>query len=57
MGYFHVPYEQADEGRLDWDWLLSLPVLEQTEHVKLIRREAPFETKIDGRNFLGIISR
>jgi hypothetical protein len=57
MGYFHVPYAQENEGRLDWDWLLSQPVLAQTKHVKLIRRDEPFETKIDGRNFMGIISR
>lgn len=57
MGYFHIPYNNEKEGRLDWEWLLGQPVLAQTKHVKLIRREKPFEVKVDGRNFTGIISR
>ena len=57
MGYFHVPYNNEAEGRLDWEWLLGQPTIERTKHVKLIRREKPFEVKVDGRNFTGIISR
>ena len=57
MGYFHIPYNNEKEGRLDWEWLFGQPVLEQTKHVKLIRREKPFEVKVDGRNFTGVISK
>jgi hypothetical protein len=55
MGYFHIQYNNEVEGRIDWDWLLNQPVLKQTDHVRLVRRDAPFLVKIDGRSFKGII--
>jgi hypothetical protein len=55
MGYFHIQYNNEQEARIDWDWLLSQPVLSETPHVKLIRREEPFLVKIDGRSFKGVI--
>ncbi|MDR3591357.1 MAG: DUF5752 family protein [Negativicutes bacterium] len=55
MGYFHIPYNDEAEAMLDWDWLLSQPVLKQTKRARLIRREDPFLVKIDGRSFKGII--
>ena len=55
MGYFHIQYDNPSAGQLDWQWLQSLPVLRQTKYVKLIRREAPFTAKIDGRSFSGLI--
>jgi len=55
MGYFHIQYDNDQEARLDWDWILRQPVLLQTKHVKLIRRDDPFLVKIDGRSFKGII--
>ncbi|WP_425060071.1 hypothetical protein SCACP_07190 [Sporomusa carbonis] len=55
MGYFHIQYNNESEDRIDWNWLLSQPVLQQTEHVMLIRRDEPFLVKIDGRSFKGII--
>ena len=54
MGYFHVPFT-GEHGTIDWQWLISQPVLQQTKYVKLIRREEPFIVKIDGRNFQGVI--
>lgn len=55
MGYFHIQYDNETESKFDWEWLLSQPVLQQTQHVKLVRREAAFKANIDGRNFKGII--
>ena len=55
MGYFHIQYDNEQESQLDWEWLLTQPVLQQTKHVKLIRRDEPFQVKIDGRQFQGII--
>ena len=55
MGYFHIQYNDRNESGLDWEWLLKYPVLQQTRHVKLIRREEPFLVKIDGRSFKGAI--
>ena len=54
MGYFHVPFT-GEHGTIDWQWLVSQPVFQQTKYVKLIRREEPFKVKIDGRNFQGVI--
>ena len=54
MGYFHVPFA-GDHGTIDWQWLISQPVLQQTKYVKLIRGEEAFKVKIDGRNFQGVI--
>ncbi|MBC8015543.1 MAG: phosphoenolpyruvate synthase [Sporomusaceae bacterium] len=55
MGYFHIRYHNEPEDQIDWDWLLSQPILKQTEHTMLIRREDPFLVKIDGRSFKGMI--
>lgn len=55
MGYFHIQYDHETEARVDWQWLLDQPVLRQTQHVKLVRREDAFRVKIDGRNFYGEI--
>jgi hypothetical protein len=55
MGYFHIQYNNEPKDQIDWDWLLSQPVLKQTEHVRLVRREEPFVVKIDGRSFQGMI--
>ncbi|MEN6412877.1 MAG: PEP/pyruvate-binding domain-containing protein [Veillonellales bacterium] len=55
MGYFHIQYDNQAAGMLDWEWLRSQPVLQQTKYVKLIRRQEPFKAKLDGRNFKGII--
>lgn len=54
MGYFHVSLA-GEHGTIDWQWLLSQPVVGQTKYVKLIRREEPFKVKIDGRKFEGVI--
>ena len=51
MGYFHIPYNNEAEGRINWEWLLSQPVLAEAEHVRLVRREEPFVVKIDGSSF------
>ncbi len=55
MGYFHIQFDNEEMGSFDWDWLLKQPVLQQTKYAKLIRREAAFEAKIDGRSFKGVI--
>ena len=57
MGYFHIQYDNEPDSLLDWEWLQAQPVLQQTPHVKLVRREAPFQAKVDGRSFRGIIAK
>ena len=55
MGYFHIQYDNDAAGKLDWEWLVSQPVLRQSTYVRLVRREEPFKAKVDGRTFNGII--
>lgn len=55
MGYFHIQYDNEHEGRIDWDWLLGLPVLQETKYARLVRREEAFVAKLDGRSFKGIL--
>jgi CheY-like chemotaxis protein len=55
MGYFHIKYNHEPEDQMDWNWLLGQPVLKQTQHAILVRRDEPFLVKIDGRSFKGII--
>lgn len=56
MGYFHIQHNNSAE-RVDWGWLNSLPVLQETKYVKLVRSEEPLLVKIDGRSFKGNIYR
>lgn len=55
MGYFHIRDHNEPDDQIDWEWLLSQPILQQKQYATLIRREEPFLVKIDGRNFKGII--
>jgi hypothetical protein len=54
IGYFTVPLDPA-QGRIDWQWLESLPAVEETEHVRLVQLERPLEVRIDGRTGRGLV--
>jgi len=54
IGYFTIPLDPA-QGKLDWQWLESLPAVEETEHVRLVRLEQPLEVRIDGRSGRGLV--
>ncbi len=48
-----VPYVTVTEGtqdHLDWQWLASLPVTDETTYLKHVRLDKPLTIKIDGRN-------
>jgi CheY-like chemotaxis protein len=47
-----IPYVTVTEGtsdRLDWEWIRSLSVVNETAHVRHVRSDDPFTIKIDGR--------
>ncbi|HVN70654.1 MAG TPA: PEP/pyruvate-binding domain-containing protein, partial [Desulfomonilia bacterium] len=47
-----VPYVTVTEGsrdRLDWQWLASLPVVNETAYLRHVRLDKPMVIKIDGR--------
>ncbi len=54
IGYFTVPLDPA-QGAVDWAWLGSLPAVEETEHLRLVRPEGEFEVRIDGRTGRGLV--
>ncbi len=54
IGYFTVPLDPA-RGAVDWDWLGSLPALEETEHLRLVRLDGELEVRIDGRTGKGLV--
>jgi hypothetical protein len=54
IGYFTVPLDLA-RGAVDWTWLESLPELERTEHLGLVRLDEPLEIRIDGRTGKGVV--
>ncbi|NNK63054.1 MAG: hypothetical protein HKO98_07550, partial [Gemmatimonadetes bacterium] len=43
------------EGRLDWDWLRSRPVLHAEGAVHHVRLERPLRALMDGRSRRGLI--
>ncbi|MFP4010488.1 MAG: PEP/pyruvate-binding domain-containing protein [Spirochaetaceae bacterium] len=54
LGYFHVRSNRRDEYIL-WDWVRSLPVVEELDYVRHVRTEQPFSAKVDGRSSQGVI--
>ncbi len=54
INYFTVT--ENGEDILDWDWLTSLPLAEETRHVAHVALEKPFNLKVDGRKSLGAIT-
>lgn len=57
MGYMHIGVKNGKSEYVDWEWLDKTPVYSQTEHVRLIRSDKPFQVKIDGKRRIGVIMR
>jgi len=53
--YFTVRHDSA--GRIDWEWIRSLPVVAETEHLRHVTLAEPLTVKVDGRTGRGIIRR
>ncbi len=47
IGYINISGQ--GEERIDWDWLRSLPVVDETQYVVHARLEHPVTIKVDGR--------
>lgn len=56
IGYFTVN-SHANNGYIDIDWLLTQPIVEETNYLYHIKVEKPLEILIDGRVNNGIIAR
>jgi hypothetical protein len=54
VGYFTVDAAHKI-GFIDWDWLLSQPVLEELKFTKHIQFKEPVSVKINGHKNIGVI--
>jgi hypothetical protein len=56
MGYFHIKKTTPSKREfIDWEWIKSQQILEQTKYVKHFRFNAPLGVKINARNSRGVI--
>jgi CheY-like chemotaxis protein len=54
VGYFTIDASHKI-GFIDWDWLLSQPVVEELEFTKHLKFDNPVSVKINGHKNIGII--
>ncbi len=54
IGYFTVN-PHANQGFVDWDWLKSLPAIEEKHFTKHVQFENPIVVKMNGHEHRGII--
>ena len=45
----HVTVNEGDGSVLDWNWLTSLPVVNETDFIAQARMDTPLTIKVDGR--------
>ena len=46
---------KKDKGNIDWSWLDTLPIIEETEDIKHVQTPSPLEIIIDGKQGRAII--
>ncbi|MBI4701802.1 MAG: hypothetical protein HY744_11700 [Deltaproteobacteria bacterium] len=49
IGYLSVPHGNP-RAKIEWEWLESLPVEQETRYVRHVRLSSPIEVRIDGRS-------
>ncbi len=54
VGYFAIPYN-SNTDFIDWNWLRSQNVIEETKYFSHIRIDHPLITKMDGKSGIAII--
>lgn len=54
VGYFTVDAAQKI-GFIDWDWLLSQPIIEEFEFTKHIKFDKPISVRMNGHKNIGVI--
>jgi hypothetical protein len=57
FGVFYFSVKHTGSFAVDYGWLNSQAVIEQTEHIKHVRLDSSLRIKVDGRNGRGVISR
>jgi hypothetical protein len=57
LGINYISVSKTDGGRMDWDWLVSLPRQNETDYVAHVRLDAPLTLKVDGRQSTCVIGK
>lgn len=55
VSYFSITYD--GEFKIDWDWLNSQQILDETNFVKHVKLVKPLVIKVDGRKSRGVIKK
>ena len=55
LGIGYITVADSQHGRIDWSWLKSLPVAEETPYLRHIRLERPLRIRIDGKSSQAVI--
>jgi hypothetical protein len=49
LGIHYVTVSEGSEDRFDWEWIRSLPAVQETQFLRHVRMHKPFLLKIDGK--------
>ncbi|RJQ56679.1 MAG: phosphoenolpyruvate synthase PpsA [Desulfobacteraceae bacterium] len=55
VGIPYITVREDEEGFIDWQWLQSLPIEQETGFIRHVRLQRPLIVKIDGRNSQAVI--
>ena len=55
VSYFSLPLRPGSKGGIDWNWLDSQKIVNETGFVKHIELKNPLRVKVDGRRGRGVI--
>ncbi|MDO8970896.1 MAG: hypothetical protein Q7U74_09425, partial [Saprospiraceae bacterium] len=57
LGVMHFSMPFSSPYRIDWEWLESLPVMDEKRYTRHVKLQAGLRVKVDGRSGRGIIFR
>jgi len=49
LGIHYITVSEGSEDRFDWEWIRSLPAVQETRFLRHVRMDKPFLLKIDGK--------
>jgi len=55
LGINYLTIFDKQQEFIDWQWISSLPLEQETQYLGHVRRESPFELRVDGRSSLGAL--
>jgi hypothetical protein len=55
LGINYMTVQDDEANRIDWRWLMSLPVREESQFVARVFLESALTLKVDGRRSQGVL--